>query len=102
MDEKPEQEYLEYDRQGRIWGNVPRERIRKIKFPRISNNIIEQFLLLDGLTSTISDVLDSLGRNGAVRDVKCEVVFAQAILSVSRFPTASANFSMVESLMSSA
>jgi hypothetical protein len=69
MDEKLEQEYLEYDMQGRIWGNVPRERIRKIKFPRISKHIIEQYLLLNDLTSTISDVLDFLGLNGAVRDV---------------------------------
>jgi 4-hydroxy-4-methyl-2-oxoglutarate aldolase len=66
MYEKLAQEYLEYDRQGRIWGNVPRERIRKIKFPRIGKHIIEQYLLLDDLTSTISDVLDSLGLIGAV------------------------------------
>ena len=61
MNDKLEQEYLEYDRQGRIWGNVPRERISKIKFPRISKHIIDQYLLLDDLTSTISDVLDLPG-----------------------------------------
>ena len=28
-------EYTEYESAGRIWGLVPRERIAKIKFPRV-------------------------------------------------------------------
>ena len=35
----------------------------RLNFQRISKHIIEQYLLLDDLTSTISDVLDSLGLN---------------------------------------
>ena len=69
MDDKLEREYLEYERQGRIWGNVPRERIRKIKFPRIGKHIIDQFLLLDDLTATISDVLDKEFIRMATRDL---------------------------------
>jgi regulator of RNase E activity RraA len=66
MNEQLEKEYEEYEKKGRIWGNVPKEKIKKIKFPRIGRNIITQFLEMDDLTSTVSDVLDSLGINGAI------------------------------------
>jgi regulator of RNase E activity RraA len=59
-------EYEEYKAQGRIWGGVPPENIRKIKFPRIDQKIVQEFLALDDLTGSISDVLDSLGIKGAV------------------------------------
>lgn len=61
-----EREYQEYKEQGRIWGGVPQDRIRKIKFPRVPKEVVDQFMKLHDLTSTISDVLDSLGLNGAV------------------------------------
>lgn len=59
-------EYEEYKTQGRIWGLVPKERIKKIKFPRVSKDIINQFLEIEDLTTTVSDVLDSLGIKGTV------------------------------------
>ncbi|OUM84283.1 MAG: dimethylmenaquinone methyltransferase [Bacillus thermozeamaize] len=59
-------EYEEYKQAGRIWGLVPKERIKKIKFSRVSKEVINQFLSLRDLTSTVSDVLDSLGISGAV------------------------------------
>lgn len=59
-------EYEEYKKQGRIWGSVPKEIIKKIKYPRVDKKIIEAFSGIPDLTSTVSDVLDSLGINGAV------------------------------------
>jgi 4-hydroxy-4-methyl-2-oxoglutarate aldolase len=59
-------DYEEYKAQGRIWGGVPPENIKRIKFPRIEQRIIEEFLALDDLTGSISDVLDTLGVKGAI------------------------------------
>ena len=61
-----ERDYEEYKAKGKIWGVVRQERISLIKFPRIKKEIIDQFMELDDLTSTISDVMDSLGIAGAV------------------------------------
>jgi regulator of RNase E activity RraA len=66
MNELLAKEYEDYRTQGRIWGGVPQECIKKIVFPRIDKKIVEEFLGLDDLTGTISDVLDSLGVRGAV------------------------------------
>jgi 4-hydroxy-4-methyl-2-oxoglutarate aldolase len=66
MTEQLVKEYEEYKIQGRIWGGVPQESIKQIKYPRISANIIQEFLALEDLTGTLSDVLDSLGINGTV------------------------------------
>ncbi|MBK1789431.1 RraA family protein [Prauserella cavernicola] len=59
-------EYDEYLAEGRIWGLVDRERIKKIKFPRVSQNIVQRYLAVSDLTTSVSDVLDSLGIVGAV------------------------------------
>jgi regulator of RNase E activity RraA len=59
-------DYEEYKANGRIWGGIAPDRIKKIKFPRTPRNIIEQFKKIPCLTPTISDVLDSLGINGIV------------------------------------
>jgi regulator of RNase E activity RraA len=61
-----EQEYLEYKEAGRIWGTIDKERIKKIKFPRTPRSVIEEFLKIEDPTSTISDILDSLGVRGTV------------------------------------
>lgn len=61
-----DQEYEEYKQQGRIWGLVPKERIKKIKFPRVSKEIINQYMEIEDLTGSVSDILDSMGINGAV------------------------------------
>src|SRR5699024_9171097 len=61
-----DEEYQKYDEAGRIWGVISKERIKEIEFPRISKEIIDEYLKIDDLTSTISDVLDSLGINGVV------------------------------------
>lgn len=66
MDETVAKEYEEYKQAGRIWGNVAQERFSKIKFPRPSRDIIDQYLQIKDLTSNVSDVLDSLGLRGAV------------------------------------
>ena len=66
MNDQVLKDYEEYKAQGRIWGGVPPERIARIKFPRIDKKIIEEFLALDDLTGSISDVLDTLGINGAI------------------------------------
>ena len=59
-------DYEEYKAQGRIWGGVPPESIKQIKFPRIAKKFIDEFLALEDLTGSISDVLDTLGINGAI------------------------------------
>jgi 4-hydroxy-4-methyl-2-oxoglutarate aldolase len=66
MDEKVAKEYEEYQKQGRIWGQVPKERITKIKFPRVSQDIVKQYLAIKDLSTTVADILDSLGIRGAV------------------------------------
>lgn len=59
-------DYEKYLEDGRIWGLVPRERIQKITFPRVKKEIIEEFKKIDDLTTTVSDVLDSMGIKGTV------------------------------------
>lgn len=59
-------EYEEYKAAGRIWGQVPPERIRKIKFPRVDAKVVEMVLALKDPTTTVSDVLDALGVRGVV------------------------------------
>lgn len=59
-------DYEEYQRQGRVWGQVSVERIRRIRFPRTDRATIEQYLELEELTTTISDALDRRGIKGAV------------------------------------
>lgn len=66
MNDQLLKEYEEYEAKGRIWGGVPADSIKKIKFNRIEKWIIEDFLALDELTGTVSDVLDTLGINGAI------------------------------------
>jgi len=66
MTEQLIREYEEYKTQGRIWGGVPQESIKRIKYPRINANIIQEFLALEDLTGSLSDVLDSLGISGTV------------------------------------
>lgn len=61
-----EDEYEEYKANGNIWGLVPKERIKKIKFPRVNKKIIDELLTIKDLSTTISDVLDSLGIVGAI------------------------------------
>lgn len=62
MDEKMEKEYQEYLEQDRIWGVVDKERIKKIKFTRISTDIINEFKAFEeDVTGTVSDILDILG-----------------------------------------
>jgi len=61
-----DKEYEEYKEQGRIWGLLPKEKIKKLKFPRVKKEIIDQFLEIEDLTTSVSDVLDSLGINGAI------------------------------------
>ncbi|MEU6643516.1 RraA family protein [Saccharomonospora sp. NPDC046836] len=59
-------EYEAYRSEGRVWGAVPREWIRRITFPRVDASIIESFKKLPDLTSSISDVLDSFGVRASV------------------------------------
>ena len=61
-----DKDYEEYDKAGRIWGLVPRERITRIKIERVSKGIIDGFLSMEDMTTTVSDVLDSYGIDGAI------------------------------------
>jgi 4-hydroxy-4-methyl-2-oxoglutarate aldolase len=59
-------DYEQYKAEGRVWGQVPVERITKIKFPRTERAVIERYLALPDLTTTVSDMLDGYGLRGAV------------------------------------
>ena len=64
--EQRDKDYAEYEAAGRIWGLVPRERITKITFPRVSKDVIEGYLSMDDMSTTVSDVLDGYGIDGAI------------------------------------
>lgn len=64
--EQRDKDYAEYEKAGRIWGLVPRERITRITFPRIDKSVTDGFLTLEDMTTTVSDVLDSYGIDGAI------------------------------------
>lgn len=61
-----DKDYAEYEAAGRVWGLVPRERITRIKFPRVSKQIIDGYLSMEDMSTTVSDVLDSYGIDGAI------------------------------------
>lgn len=47
--EQRDADYAEYEKAGRIWGLVPRERITKIKFPRVKKEIIDRYYALEDM-----------------------------------------------------
>lgn len=59
-------DYEEYKAKGRVWGQVPVDRISKIKFPRPDPSIVERYLALPDMTTTVSDLLDGYGVNAVV------------------------------------
>lgn len=59
-------DYEEYKSSGRVWGQVPPERISRIKFPRPDAAVITRYLALPDLTTTVSDLLDNFGIHGVV------------------------------------
>lgn len=61
-----EADYQEYSDAGRIWGEVPVSRIRKLKYPRVNEATRQAYLALTDLTTTVSDYLDAFGVCGAV------------------------------------
>ena len=61
-----DKDYAEYEKAGRIWGLVPRERITGITFPRPPKSVIEGYLSMEDMTTTVSDMLDSYGIDGAI------------------------------------
>ncbi|MFC1987447.1 RraA family protein [Chloroflexota bacterium] len=66
MDEQVAKEYEEYKKQGRIFDDSIKDRIKKIKFPRPDKSVMEQFLALEDLTDTVCTILDVMGFAGAV------------------------------------
>src|SRR5664279_1514061 len=59
--------YAQLDAYGdRLLGLIPRERIRAVDFARPDAALIEGFLRLPDLTSTVADILDGFGRDTAI------------------------------------
>ncbi|HEX6923409.1 MAG TPA: RraA family protein [Bacillales bacterium] len=52
--------------QDRLMGLIPPERIVKVDIPRVSQKVIDGFMELDGVTPTVSDILDSMGVEGTI------------------------------------
>jgi 4-hydroxy-4-methyl-2-oxoglutarate aldolase len=50
----------------KLFGLIPVERIKTVDVPRVSEQIITQLKNIEGLTSLLSDVLDSKGINGTI------------------------------------
>jgi len=50
----------------RLMGLIPVERILTWQIPRPPKSLLQGFLAYDGLTPTISDILDSMGIKGAI------------------------------------
>lgn len=50
----------------RLMGLIPIERIRAAMIPRPSPTLLQELLRYDGLTPSLSDILDSMGIRGAV------------------------------------
>ena len=61
-----DKDFSEYEAAGRIWGLVPRERITKIKFKRTPKEIIDRYYKLEDMSTTVSDILDGYGIDGAI------------------------------------
>jgi len=59
-------DYEAYKAEGRVWGQVPAERITKIRFARTEPSVIARYLALPDLTTTVSDMLDDYGVCGVV------------------------------------
>ncbi len=59
-------DYEEYIKQDRIWGLVPKDRITKITFPRVPQDIVKRYLALMDMTAAVADILDSMGYNTCV------------------------------------
>ncbi|WP_077002403.1 RraA family protein [Variovorax sp. KK3] len=64
--EDVKRDYEEYQAAGRIWGQVPADRITKLKFKRTAASVIQRYLALPDLTTTVSDMLDSHGLNSVI------------------------------------
>ena len=58
--------YNDYDQKGRIWGEVPRDRVKALDFPRVSEKIRQAYLGLKDLSTGVSDCLDKYGICGAI------------------------------------
>lgn len=59
-------DYEDYKAKGRVWGQVPVERISIIKFPRPEPSVIARYLALPDMTTTVSDLLDAYGVRSVV------------------------------------
>lgn len=60
--EKKWKDYLTEEKEGKkLLGFIPKERIAKVAIPRPPKDVLQEFLKLEDVTSTVSDVLDSLG-----------------------------------------
>lgn len=59
-------DYEEYKASGRIWGQVPADRIKKIKFKRTEASVIKRYTALPDVTTTVSDMLDGYGYSSVI------------------------------------
>ena len=62
MGEEQWKEYLKEEKEGKkLLGILPKERVYKVQIKRPRKGIAEEFLKLEDVSATVSDVLDSMG-----------------------------------------
>lgn len=62
----------------KLTGKVPRDAIRMLDIPRVPQSVIDGFLSLGDMTSTVSDAMDEIGLFGVVPSSKLRPTIATA------------------------
>lgn len=64
-----DEQYEQLKSTGKIYGAVPKERIRMLTVPRIRKDILEAFRAVEDITCELSDAMDNLGYCSSVSAV---------------------------------
>ena len=64
--EQRDADYAEYEKAGRICGLDRAWKVTCLKFPRVKKEIIDRYYALEDMSTTVSDILDGYGIDGAI------------------------------------
>jgi regulator of RNase E activity RraA len=71
-----ERDFEAFREQGRIWGDVRKERISRITFPRHSAELRARYLAIPDITAVVADILDGMGLRGVISATHIKPVLA--------------------------